>query len=83
MLEGVKGAQEVVEACRPFVTDSIWIGKMNRIGERCFGVPETTLKAIDNLQCDAAIMQLYWLYERDGLIRWKDSIKKVIERRPA
>jgi len=74
----------VIEAVRPFVTDSIWLGKANRL--RChiaFNCPDDNevKAAADRLiawQSDDEIQTLYERYRHDPIIKCKDSIKKVI-----
>jgi DNA repair photolyase len=74
----------LIAAVRPFVTDSIWLGKINRLRNilprNC---PRDTKavhrgEALMALQSDAAIRALYARYHLDPLIKWKDSIKAVI-----
>lgn len=76
MLGGVESTITVVEACRPYITDTIWLGKMNRVQV----APEhaEAAKEIKRLQRDDEIMKLYRHYEKDLLVSWKDSIKAVV-----
>lgn len=75
---------KVIDAVRPFVTDSIWIGRANRLkGILALNCPHdiSAMAAADNLlfdQSDDWIRQLYERYRNDSMIKWKDSIKKVI-----
>jgi len=69
----------LVEQVRPYVTDSIWIGKMNRIRNRV--VPGTSLAEIERIeagQTDEAVRGVYRLLADDPLIRWKESYKQVL-----
>lgn len=74
----------VAEAVRPFVTDSVWLGKANRL--RCilaFNCPDdpNVKAAADQLiawQSDDEIKTLYERYRHDPIIKWKDSIKRVV-----
>ena len=82
MLDFDPGA--VIAAVRPFVTDKIWLGKINRLRQilavNCPG-DRDALKRADALiasQDDAYINRLYMTYKGDPLIAWKDSIKKVV-----
>lgn len=65
----------------PFVTDSIWIGKMNHLG-RFKDVSDPYLmreiNRIEHGQTDAAIMAIYHHYKNNPLIKWKDSIEEVV-----
>lgn len=74
----------LVSELRPYVTDSIWIGKMNR-GKARMKVnghwnPET--EAIYNelmaWYSDENMIALYERYKDDPLIRWKESIAMVV-----
>lgn len=78
-----------IEATRPYVTDSIWLGKINRLRHilplNCPRDQEAVLRgeALMATQSDDAIRALYARYGYDPVIKWKDSIKKVIGlRRP-
>jgi len=75
---------KVVEAVRPFVTDAVWIGKANRLRHAVrINAPgnEEAMRWADELlatQTDGAIRDLYARFQADPLIKWKDSIKKVV-----
>lgn len=74
----------VVEKVRPFVTDSIWLGRANRLiatlSLNCSNDQEAILKGRELMaqQSDAYIASLYERFKDDPLIRFKDSIKKVM-----
>lgn len=76
--------ERLVEAVRPYVTDSIWLGKINRLRGilplNCPGDAEAVRRgeALLAQQSDTAIRALYARYRRDTMIKWKDSIKAVI-----
>ncbi len=82
MLDGDPDA--LVAAVRPFVTDSVWLGKMNRIRQilpfNCPRDPDALRcgAALAALQSDTAIHALYARHRHDPLIKWKDSIKAVV-----
>lgn len=81
MLAGALGAYEVVQACRPFVTDTIWIGKMNKVRLRVPVIDrlmEDAIACIEHLQADEEILSLHGVLKDDPMIRWKDSIKLVL-----
>ncbi len=87
MLAGTGGTLEVVEAVRQFVTGSIWIGRMNKIRQRVdCAVPEirAAVEEIERLQADNRILELVAQVESNPeyrpLVRWKDSIARVVER---
>ena len=69
---------ELVDELDDFVTNTIWIGKMNKPGSRCVGVSKDDLEEIKAGQTDAAIMDIVEQLSDNPKIRWKDSIKKVI-----
>jgi len=81
MLDGDPAA--VVEACRPHVTDAIWMGRANglmaRVGINCPGDDEarSRARALTALHSDEWVLALHGRYRDDPLIKWKDSIKKV------
>ena len=74
----------VVEAVHPFVTDSIWLGKINRLRsilpQTCPNDAEAMRKGEQLMaaQNDTAIQALYARYNSDPKIKWKDSIKAVV-----
>ncbi len=76
--------ERVVDAVHPFVSDSIWIGKINRLRnilpQNCPHNEEAIRKGEELIaaQNDDAIRALYARYCRDVKIKWKDSIKQVV-----
>lgn len=73
----------VVSSAEPFVTDSIWIGKMNRFEHRV----DTTgwrqeqwdfWRGCQAAQTDEAIWKLYERFKGNEKVKWKDSCKKVL-----
>ena len=82
MLDG--GIQRVIDDARPFVTDAIWLGRVNNLrrilalnapGNRAARAKADELLA---LQTDEWVMALYAKHKHDPLIKYKDSIKKVV-----
>jgi DNA repair photolyase len=67
----------LVEKFRPYVTNSIWIGKMNKPEKR---LDEITPFISDYLsrQNDENIILIYNMFKYDLLIKWKESIKKIV-----
>ncbi|MDC7250430.1 MAG: hypothetical protein PQJ49_10990 [Sphaerochaetaceae bacterium] len=66
----------------PYVTDSIWIGKMNMASRRVkintnSTFPIEKIEELTNWQCDKNIIELYVKYNNNLKIKWKESIKKV------
>ena len=83
MLEGGAAALDVILACRDYVTDDIWIGKMNKVRLRVDmtdrGVA-AAVRQIERLQSDNEIITLYRRLAGTPMIQWKDSIKDVLAR---
>ena len=82
--------EKVIKKVSPYVTETIWIGKINHLigvtgrGRLEFNEhndPETLAKAyaLIGWQSDDQIMKLYDQYKDDPKIMRKESIKKVIE----
>ena len=72
---------EHVERLVPWVSDSIWIGKMNSIRSRVHvgnDVDEKMVATIEAGQTDERIMQIYDALKNNPKIRWKESVKKVV-----
>jgi len=77
--------EKVVEKGEDYVTDSIWLGKMNSPYKRLIANghddEETMKKAhqlVDDWQCDAVIWDLYKKYKDHPKIKWKESVKKIV-----
>jgi hypothetical protein len=65
----------------PFVTHSIWIGKMNHLGRFDNGSDMALKQATNRIrqgQMDMIIKQIYERYKNNPLIRWKKEIKEVV-----
>ena len=78
-----KFVKPVIEKTRKYVTDSIWLGKMNDWKRRVningvHGIPIEMLSGIEHWENDDNIWTLYYRYKEDPMIKWKESIKKVI-----
>ena len=75
---------KTISLVRPNVTHSIWLGKANRLNHIIpTNCPKNDrvivkVKQLQGWQSDEYIRCLYSNYKDDPLIRWKDSIKKVI-----
>jgi DNA repair photolyase len=73
----------VIGEVTDYVSDTIWVGKMNKINNRVDqkGWTQKEIFYLDKLldaQTDEKIKYLYWLYQKDPTIHWKDSIKEVL-----
>ena len=65
----------------PFVTDSIWLGKLNRARTCIWERPpevEAAIQRIEANQTDDKIRAIYQVLKDEPLVRWKESVKKVI-----
>ena len=74
----------LVETVQPYVTDTIWLGKLNR-GATSKGMApedaarlEVAKKAVRYGQRDSAILELVDALIGNPKVKWKDSIKEVI-----
>jgi DNA repair photolyase len=71
----------LVDALEPFVTDSIWIGKMNDIGRRVAvetDADRRQVRRIERNQLDGAIRTVYESLRDRPVVKWKESIKDVV-----
>lgn len=83
LLGGRLEARAIVSMVDRYVTKTIWIGKMNKPRLRVdMKIPENcqAVEAIEQMQSDAEIMKIVSALNFNSKIRWKDSIKEVIER---
>jgi DNA repair photolyase len=82
MLDG--NMADLIRQTSPFITDAIWLGKMNRLSSRLEingeDDPITIAKAEEliRLQSNGFIWGLYLRYKNNPKVKWKDSIKKVV-----
>lgn len=73
-----------VEAMTPFVTDSIWLGKMNRAAERIKRNGQWTPEveaALAKLTASQSDARIHFTFERlkdHPKVKWKESIKEVV-----
>lgn len=82
MLSGSHHAIKTFREVEPFVTDTVWIGKMNKIRNRIdMSVfdNQQAVERIEYLQRDEAILELVRELGDEPKVRWKDSIKAVIK----
>lgn len=81
MLEGTDGAMSTYHTVEPFVTEKIWIGKMNKMRTRVDISHPENLKAVERLeqfQRDEEILRLVCALSDESKVQWKDSIKSII-----
>lgn len=65
----------------PFVTDAIWIGKMNKIDSRVemkTAEDIERVQAIKDGQTDIKIWGIYQSLKDEPKVKWKESIKEVV-----
>lgn len=81
MLDSVDETMRLVKGVDPFVTDSIWIGKMQRIPVKhnlhVAGFAQARDR-IRNQQRDEEILRLVSRLQANPKVRWKDSVQKVL-----
>jgi DNA repair photolyase len=61
-----------------YVTNSIWIGKMNKIDDRVDGVPDGYIKLYKEMLKDSVVKTIYENLKYNNKVKWKESIKKVV-----
>jgi DNA repair photolyase len=81
MLEGVHEALVTFGMAKSYVTETVWIGKMNKMRTRVdISNPDNEFMVKD-LEHQQRNEEIIWLVNRlkdEPKVRWKDSIKKVI-----
>jgi len=71
--------EELVEEIDPWVTDTIWIGAMNQVDQRCVpGTDPAAIAAIKAGQTPGRMQAVYEALRGNRKIRWKESYKKVL-----
>jgi len=71
----------LISELMPYVTDALWIGKMNHLGRFGNNGDAVLRQAIDNIkkgQTDVAIKSIYSRHRDNPMIKWKKEIKKVV-----
>jgi DNA repair photolyase len=73
-----RDSKNIVNSLIPYVTDSIWIGKMNMPEKRIKAkMTPNILSYIENLN-DDNIKIIYNFFKENPKIKWKESIKRVV-----
>lgn len=83
MLHGTDDALNTYHIMEPYVTDHIWIGKMNSPVNRVdtsISENSSAVGEIIELQSDTEILKLYNELKEEVKVRWKDSIQTVVAR---
>jgi DNA repair photolyase len=77
---------KVIAAVKPYVTETIWVGKVNLMWSRLQRNTDMNdelvkrAKQLEQWQSDDNILKLYDRYKNDPKIMWKDGVQKVIDR---
>jgi DNA repair photolyase len=71
----------LVTQLAPFVSDTLWIGKMNHIRARCSDMDDAVLTVLEAEFTDEKILAMVERLGGNPKIRWKDSVKLVIEQK--
>lgn len=82
MLDGPDNMIKLYRALEPYITNDIWFGKMNSIRSRVdmsLPVVAAGVEIIEKLQSDANIGRLYEALKAEPKVKWKESIKKVVD----
>jgi len=76
---------QLVEDLVPYVTDAIWIGKMNHIKRNiqidCLEI-EDAVRRIEEGQTDDRIKEIFDVLKDNPKIKWKSGIKKIAGIKP-
>ena len=73
--------QAMIDEIEPYVSHSIWVGKLNRVEERVTIDSKEVAAEVERIryeQQDRHIIDLYEVLKEHPLIRWKESIKLVV-----
>jgi hypothetical protein len=77
---------DVINKVFPYVTETIWIGKPNKLKERLSmngfkndQVTQNEAHRLFQLFSDEYILSLFNQYKSNSKFMWKDSIKKVLK----
>jgi len=71
----------LISELSPYVTHSVWVGKMNHLGRFEKGTDMVLKQAANRIrqgQSDTMIQQIYDRHKNNPIIRWKKEIKKVV-----
>jgi len=81
MLAGTDDAIDTFVDLEPYVTDKIWLGKMNKVSQRVDQSDPNVRRrciAIGKLQCDSEVRRLVETLQGHPKIEWKESIAEVM-----
>lgn len=77
-------ADDLIRVLLPYVTDTIWIGKANKLPSRLRMngyTDEETIRRSEKLMTDLTngyFIDLYDRYKDNHQIKWKESVKKIV-----
>ncbi len=72
---------QLFDMLEPFVTDAIWIGKMNKIRQRVTILTDEDEEYVERIeagQTDARIKKIYEVLKDRSKVKWKESIKEIM-----
>lgn len=73
-----ENTKKLVKTLLPFVSDAIWIGKMNRPEKRLKIEMNDFIKDYLSRESDENIFEIYEMFKENPQIKWKESIKEVV-----
>jgi len=76
----VSSAVDLVLTLEPYISNSLWIGKMNKPDKRIIPEPgkEEFIRDYLNGFTDENVLKIYEALKDNPIIKWKESIKKVV-----
>jgi len=80
-MEPMLNSLRVVEEAKvmlPFITDGLWIGKMNKIEDRVINISQQEKDRIRAGQNNTEIKRIHNSLKYEPKIRWKESFKEVL-----
>ena len=72
---------QLFDMLEPFVTDAVWIGKMNKIRQRVDILTEEDEAHVERIeagQTDDRIEGIYKALKDRSKVKWKESIKEIM-----
>jgi DNA repair photolyase len=74
-----KNIDQLVAELSPYISETLWIGKMNKMAQRCRNAPPGAIAYLESEYTDEKILAMVDRLKDNPKIEWKDSIKQVIE----
>jgi hypothetical protein len=70
---------DLFRLCEPFITDTFWIGKANKLAKRCIpGTDPNMIRQLEAMQSDDEVRRVYAALKDEPKIRWKESYCSVL-----